>query len=137
MSRLAVLSVAVALAGGALMAGPATAGAAEPLFAFIYRPGPAWKAGVPMAKQDLRPHGGYIARLAKEGRVLGGGGFVGLEGGMAVVRAPDRAAAERLLAEDPAIISGVFEADLREWRPRFGSDPDLAPPAPTKPTPDA
>lgn len=130
MFRTKVLSAAVALVCGAFVTGPAAAAdGREPLFAFIYRPGPAWQSGVPMAGQDLRAHGVYFARLAKEGRVLGGGGFVGLDGGMAVVRAPDREAAQRLLAEDPAIISGVFEADFREWRPRFGSDSDLAPPA--------
>ena len=122
-----------ALAGAMIVMTPIVAVAAEaaqPLFAFIYRPGPAWKPGLPMAQQDLRPHGAYIASLAKAGRVLGGGGFVGVEGGMALVRAADAAEAARLLAADPAIASGVFEADLREWRPRFGADPDLLPPAP-------
>lgn len=127
--RVQVICAAFVLVGAAPMSTPAAAAdVAEPLFAFIYRPGPAWKPGVPMAGQALRPHGAYIARLATEGRVLGGGGFVGLDGGMAIVRAPDRKAAEQLLAQDPAIISGVFEADFREWRPRFGADADLAPP---------
>ena len=126
------------LLGGAILMTPVStfaAQAAQPLFAFIYRPGPAWKPGVPMTEQDLRPHGAYIAGLAKAGHVLGGGGFVGVDGGMAIVRAADAAEAARLLAADPAITAGVFEADLREWRPRFGAAADLAPPRRSSATP--
>lgn len=106
----------------------------QPLFAFIYRPGPAWKPGLPMAQQDMRPHAGYIARLTAEGRVVAAGGWSGADGGMAVVRAVDADEAARLLAADPAITSGLFQADLRRWAPRFGSDADLVPrPAAPKP----
>lgn len=123
--------IGAVLLGATIRMTPATPAAAEapqPLFAFIYRPGPAWKPGVPMMEQNLRPHGAYIAGLAKAGQVLGGGGFVGVDGGMAIVRATDAAEAARLLAADPAITAGVFEADLRQWRPSFGADADLAPP---------
>lgn len=106
----------------------------QPLFAFIYRPGPAWKPGLPMARQDLRAHGGYIAKLAAEGRIVAAGGWSGADGGMAVLRAADADEAQRLLAADPAITSGVFAADLRRWSPRFGVDADLVPP-PAAPRP--
>lgn len=109
----------------------AAAGAPDQLFLFTYRPGPAWKAGMPMAQQDLRPHGQYMARLAAEGQVLAAGGFTDADGGMAIVRAENGEAAERLLAADPAIISGVFQASLRAWRPRFGQPP-LVPPKAAK-----
>lgn len=127
---------ALALATGMLIAQPAHAAADAPLFAVIYRPGPAWKPGLPMAQQDLRAHGGYIARLAAEGRVVAGGGWVGVDGGMAVLRCADAEEAARLLA-DPAITSGVFQADLRRWSPRFGVDADLVPqrPPPAGPKP--
>ena len=122
----------LALAMGMLMSSAAQAAPdpGQPLFAFIYRPGPAWKAGLPMAQQDLRAHGGYIARLAAEGRVVAAGGWAGADGGMAVLRATDAEEAGRLLAADPAITSGVFQADLRRWAPRFGVDSDLVPPRP-------
>jgi uncharacterized protein YciI len=103
---------------------------AQPLFAVIYGPGPAWKPGLPMAQQDLRAHGGYIARLAAEGRVVAGGGWVGLDGGMALLRCADADEAARLLAADPAVTTGVFAAELRRWSPRFGADTDLVPPRP-------
>ena len=41
---------------------------------------------------------------------------------MAIVRAASMAEAKALLAADPAIQSGVFVAEIREWRPRFHSD---------------
>ena len=129
MTALRAAALALTFALGTLMTTPAQAApdAAQPLFAFIYRPGPAWKPGLPMAQQDLRAHGGYIARLAAEGRVVAGGGWVGVDGGMAVLRAADLDEANRLLAADPAITSGVFQADLRRWQPRFGIDADLVP----------
>jgi len=88
-------------------------------YLFLYRPGPAWRAGVPMREQGLAPHGAYIQRLQAEGRLFAGGGFVNADGGMAIVLAANLEEAEALLAADPAIISGIFVADLRHWRPRF------------------
>lgn len=120
----------LALALGVLMSIAMPAAAADPLFAFIYRPGPAWKPGLPMAQQDMRPHATYIAKLSAEGRVVAAGGWSGLDGGMAVLRAADEDEAARLLAADPAITSGLFLADLRRWAPRFGVDTDLVPPRP-------
>ncbi|MGE3396577.1 MAG: YciI family protein [Sphingomonas sp.] len=106
---------------------PATAQAApRQLFLFVYRPGPAWIAGQPMAQQNLREHGAYHARLVREGRSVAGGGFVGMDGGMAIVRAADLAEAQAMLAADPAIRNGVFAADLRHWQPRFDSGQPLA-----------
>lgn len=96
------------------------------LFLFIYRPGPAWVAGQPMARQNLREHAAYHARLVREGRSVAGGGFAGMDGGMAIVRAADRADAEAMLAADPAITNGVFAADIRHWQPRFDSGEPLA-----------
>ena len=98
---------------------PASAQGARQLFLFLYRPGPSWRAGVPMRQQDLRAHGAYHAKLLREGRSFAGGGYVGMDGGLAIVRAADRAEAETMLAADPAIINGVFAAEIRHWAPRF------------------
>jgi uncharacterized protein YciI len=101
-----------------------TAGARQ-LFLFLFRPGPNWREGVPMRQQNLREHAAYHDRLVREGRGFAGGGYVGMDGGMAIVRAADRAEAEAILAADPAILNGVFAAELREWRPRFHTDVPL------------
>lgn len=111
----------VALAGGAgVTDASAEAGApARNLYLFLYRPGPSWRAGVPMQEQGLAPHGAYMQRLLDEGRLFAAGGFVDVDGGMAVVIAPSPDEAEAWLAADPAIVSGIFQADIRHWRPRF------------------
>ena len=128
--------LAVMIGAMLMTSAPVAAAPDQPLFAFIYRPGPAWKPGLPMAQQDLREHGGYIAKLTAEGRVVAAGGWAGADGGMAVLRAADAEEAARLLAADPAITGRIFEADLRRWSPRFGVDADLVPkPAAPRPMP--
>ena len=107
---------------------PAIATANLPLFVFIYRQGPAWKPGLPMAKQALGPHATYIAGLLKDGRLVAGGRLVDVNGGLAIVRAANLDEARAMLAADPAITGGVFEADVFGWTPRFVSpDPLPAP----------
>lgn len=100
---------------------PAPAAVTPPrqLFLFLFRPGPNWRPGVPMRQQHLREHAAYHDRLVRDGRGFAGGGYVGMDGGMAIVRAADRAEAEGILAADPAIQNGVFAAELRQWQPRF------------------
>jgi uncharacterized protein len=116
------LLLALLLAGAQAPAEPAPAATGpRQLFLFLYRPGPAWRQGVPMREQYLRAHGAYHARLVSEGRSVAGGGYVGEEGGMAIVRAADLAEAQAMLAADPAIRNGVFAAELRQWTPRFHS----------------
>lgn len=103
----------------------AAAVAPRQIFLFLYRPGPTWRAGRPMREQDLRAHGAYHARLLREGRGFAGGGYVGEDGGMAIVRAAGLEEARAILAADPAILNGVFVAELRQWAPRFHSDAPL------------
>jgi uncharacterized protein YciI len=95
------------------------------LYLFLYRPGPALRAGVPMRRQDLRDHAAYHGRLPREGRSFAGGGYVGEDGGLAIVRAATLEDARAMLAADPAIQSGVFVAELRQWAPRFHSEAPL------------
>jgi uncharacterized protein YciI len=98
------------------------------LFLFLFSAGPNWRPGVPMRGQDLRAHGSYYAGLLRDGRLFAGGGFTDANGGMAIVRAANRAEAEKILAADPAILNGVFTAEIRNWRPRFhGSEPLMTP----------
>jgi uncharacterized protein len=128
----AILFLALMLVGAPALAQPEPAAAApRQLFLFLYRPGPAWRAGRPMREQDLRDHAAYHARLLREGRGFAGGGYVGENGGLAIVRAASLDEARAMLAADPAIQSGVFVAELRQWAPRFHNDGPLVerPPA--------
>lgn len=128
-TRRAVLSAAALVAAPACavaQSGPApSAPPAGELFVVTYRPGPSWRQGAPMSEQGLEPHGAYHRRLVEEGRAYAGGGFVGADGGMAILRAADLAEAEAILAADPAIVAGIFAAELRHWRPRFYSNGPL------------
>ena len=123
-ARSLLLALAIGLApacASAQSASTPTAVAQAPstYFLFLYRPGPAWRAGVPMNQQGLAPHGAYMQQLLRDERLLAGGGFTDIDGGMAVVRAANMDEARALLAADPAITSGIFVADIRHWRPRF------------------
>ena len=118
---------------GAVIAGragaqtPPAATTESQLFLFLFRPGPAWRQDVPMRRQDLRAHAAYHARLVSEGRGFAGGGYVGEDGGLAIVRAANRAEAQAMLDADPAIINGVFVAELKQWAPRFHTQAALIP----------
>jgi uncharacterized protein YciI len=121
--RRIVTAIVISLLGACASA--QTAPAAQRLFLFQYAPGPAWRAGAPMREQGLGPHGAYMQQLLNEGRLFAGGGYVNADGGMAIVIAADLEDARAMLAADPAIASGIFVAELRQWRPRFASDEAL------------
>lgn len=121
---LTVLTVAMAGAAGE----PASREEAEmSLFAFIYRPGPAWIEGKPMQEQALGPHLGFMQKLQGEGRLLVAGPLLEANGGIAVVRAKDKEEADGLLAKDPAVTSGIFLADAHSWFLAFGEGSALKP----------
>ncbi len=113
----AMLAVAPACATGARA--QAEAAAVQQIFLFQYSRGPAWREGVPMREQGLGPHAAYMRQLQTEGRLFAGGGYASDDGGMAIVSAVNIDEARAILAADPAITSGIFVAELREWRPRF------------------
>ncbi len=121
-------ATSTALAGGPSAAGqPPGARSAPPagqLFLLLYSPGPAWKAGRPAHEQDLRTHAVYHRDMVRRGRSFAAGGFTGVDGGMAIVRAVDVDEARAILAADPAVANGVFVGELRQWVPRYhGSGP--------------
>lgn len=104
---------------------PAEATAAQQLFLFQYSRGPAWREGVPMREQGLGPHGAYMRQLQEQGRLFAGGGYASDDGGMAIVMCANVDEARAILAADPAITSGIFVAELRQWTPRFRTDAPL------------
>ena len=83
-----------------------------------------------MVQQDLKAHAAYHAALVRENRAVAAGEYVGMDGGLAIVRAADLTEAQAILAADPAIMNGVFIAEVRKWRPRFHNDKPLVESAP-------
>lgn len=86
----------------------------EQLYLAIYRPGPAWIKGQPTTSQPLREHGRYILDLHVRGKLRLAGGFP-LDGGAAAFEADSDAAAQAIVAADPAVIAGVMECSVRRW----------------------
>lgn len=129
------LTLALALAGAFILAAPAGANdapgaatAGDRLFIFVYRPGPAWEDGKPLAEQGLRPHGLYMKSLFDEGRIFAAGPFTDRDGGLVILRAADMGAARAVYDADPAVESGKFVGEIMAWDPRFnGSGPLVEP----------
>jgi uncharacterized protein YciI len=65
-------------------------------------------------------HRAWIAKLFAEKRLILAGPFTEDLGGMAIVEAPNKQAAEELLNEDPAIANGTFRATVRELKVIYG-----------------
>ncbi len=104
---------------------PAQAGTA--LFAIFYRPGPRWKAGLPMRKQALREHAEYYRAALGRGQVFAGGALAKIDGGLAILRMSSLDEAEAFLAADPALLNGTFVGEVHAWTPRFVADGPLKP----------
>jgi uncharacterized protein YciI len=78
-----------------------------------------------MNRQALGPHAAYWRQLVADGRAFAAGGFTGSDAGMAIVVAADIEEARAILEVDPAITSGVFVAEIEQWRPRFRTETPL------------
>lgn len=85
-------------------------------FLVIYRPGPAWIEGRPMAEQPLKEHGKYMLELYQVGQLHSAGPFTDDSGGAAVLQASDESEVRDLVNRDPAVADGVFVYELRPWR---------------------
>ncbi|MCW5723799.1 MAG: hypothetical protein KIS81_02460 [Maricaulaceae bacterium] len=119
-----------ALLAAAALSAPALAAedegeAAYGLYAIVYSRGPGWDDSRAFLEQDLRPHGAYLAGLHRDGRLLAAGPLFGPEGGLVILRAQSLEEAEAMMAEDPAVLNGVFTGEVREWRTRFVSEDPL------------
>jgi uncharacterized protein YciI len=81
----------------------------------IYRPGPGWLAGKPLAEQPLKEHGKYMLDLYSKGTTKFAGPFLDDSGGAVVFEAENENDAKATVAGDPAVRSGVFVAELHPW----------------------
>lgn len=105
-----------ALGVSALAIAQAPAPAARPTYLVVYKPGPAWKAGRPLAEQDLREHARYVLSLYTKGTLRFAGPFTDDAGGAMVVEASGEEDAAAIVAADPAVIGKVFVAERHPWR---------------------
>jgi uncharacterized protein YciI len=68
-------------------------------------------------KEVFSRHFARLEELLAEGRLVMAGPTLGpVNTGIAVIEAPDRESAERLMNEDPVIAEGFARGELREFR---------------------
>ena len=88
------------------------------IYLVVYQRGDAWEDDKPLREQKfMREHFHYFLELHRKGVLVGGGGFTDESGGAAIFEASDDAAANAIIAADPAVQSGTFRHQLKRWKP--------------------
>ena len=103
--QLGLVGLGVALTSGGAVA---QAESKQPSYLVIYRPGPRWLPGKPLAEQPLREHGRYMLDLYKRGVMRLAGRFADGSGGAMLIGADDDASAQAIVAADPAVVAETF-----------------------------
>jgi uncharacterized protein len=84
-------------------------------FLVIYRPGPAWVKGKSVSQQPLKEHGKYMLSLYVKGSMKLAGPLTDDAGGAVVLEVADDSEAKAIVAEDPAVKSGIFVCEMHPW----------------------
>jgi uncharacterized protein YciI len=94
------------------------------LFALIYKEGPVFQLGVPL-DQLLAKHIAYISSLSAQGVLIQGGPFGNKLHSYPVVATKTEIEAAALLANDPDVLDGLLQGQVRRWHPRYGIHPPM------------
>jgi uncharacterized protein len=114
--RIGTLLMACVLCAAALAGAQADEPPAKSTYLVIYRAGPAWPPGKRLSELPLKEHGRYMLSLYAQGLLKFAGGFADDTGGAVVLEVVDQAQAEALVADDPAVKTGLFVHELHPWR---------------------
>jgi uncharacterized protein YciI len=100
-----------------LLLGPMAAqeNAPKSTFLVIYRPGSSWLSGKRVDEQPLKEHGKYMLSLYAKGSMKFAGPFTDDAGGAVLLEVAGEAEARAIVAEDPAVKSGVFLHEIHPW----------------------
>ena len=82
----------------------------------IYRPGPAWLVGKSILEQPLKEHGKYMLSLYIKGSMKLAGPLTDDAGGAVLLAVADESEAKTIVAEDPAVKSGIFTYEMHPWK---------------------
>src|SRR4030095_11203976 len=82
----------------------------------IYRPGPAWLSGKTVMEQPLKEHGRYMLSLYIKGSMRLAGPLTDNAGGAVLLDVSDEAEAKAIVANDPAVKSGIFVYEMHPWK---------------------
>ena len=89
--------------------------ASKATFLVIYRPGPAWLVGKSVSEQPLKEHGKYMLGLYVRGSMKLAGPLTDNAGGAVVLEVADQSEAQAIVAQDPAVKSGIFVYEMHPW----------------------
>lgn len=121
MKRASMVSIGVLLF--ALVWSPHVIADADPpsaektTFLVIYRQGPAWPQGKGLADLPLNDHGKYMISLYAKGLMKQAGPLTDNTGGAVILEVSGEAEARAIVAEDPAVKTGIFVHELHPWAP--------------------
>jgi uncharacterized protein YciI len=95
-------------------------------FAIFYTPGPQYVPALSETQQKLASHRAHIEDLRGQMKLIQGGPFpdnwrgTDPRHGTPILSVVSEAEAQSLIAADPAVASGVLQAQLMPWHIRFG-----------------
>ena len=90
--------------------------ATKATYLVIYRPGPGWLTGKSVMEQPLKEHGKYMLSLYIKGSMKLAGPLTDNAGGAVLLDVSDEAEARTIVANDPAVRSGIFVYELHPWK---------------------
>jgi uncharacterized protein YciI len=83
-------------------------------FIIIYTQGPNWREGVILHNQPSIPEHAVYGQQ-KQGLIMLAGPFADGSGGAVVIDVESEKEAKELAENDPAVLSGVFNYQIKEW----------------------
>ena len=89
---------------------------AKETYFVIYRPGPAWLEGKSVFEQPLKEHGKYMLNLYIKGSMKLAGPLTDNAGGAVLLVVGQESEAKAIVAEDPAVKSGIFLYEIHPWK---------------------
>ena len=90
--------------------------ATKATYLVVYRPGPAWLTGKSVMEQPLKEHGKYMLSLYIKGCMRLAGPLTDNAGGAVLLVVSDEAEAKAIVANDPAVKSGIFVYEMHPWK---------------------
>ena len=90
--------------------------ATKATYLVLYRPGPAWLTGKSVMEQPLKEHGKYMLSLYIKGSMKLAGPLADDAGGAVLLEVSSEAEAKAIVANDPAVKSGVFVYEMHPWK---------------------
>ena len=90
--------------------------ATKATYLVLYRPGPAWLTGKSVMEQPLKEHGKYMLSLYVKRLMKLAGPLTDNAGGAVLLEVSNEAEAKAIVANDPAVKSGVFVYEMHPWK---------------------